>query len=206
MVLPAIFQHVMKLICPLCAKEYTFDTDKIPEQGFRIQCSSCQTKVSVNLPDGWKNYKLMEETAAQAKPDAAPSADDRFILLADDTEFFRALMSDLLINHGFKVKTAADGQEALEMYEASPESFQLILLDLQMPRLSGFGVLEYLSKSGESFPPVVVMTGVHDSHDDIQIVKNMGASGFLDKSLDPSVAFERIQRILKEGSGAESDR
>ena len=186
----------MKLICPLCTKEYTLDTDKIPDQGFRIQCSSCQTKISVNLPDGWKNYKLMEKTAAQAQPDAKPPTDDRFILLADDTEFFRALMSDLLINHGFKVKTASDGQEALEMYEAAPDSFQLILLDLQMPRLSGFGVLEHLSKSGESFPPVVVMTGVHDSHDDIQIVKNMGASGFLDKSLDPSVAFERIQRIL----------
>ncbi|MFV1956383.1 MAG: response regulator [bacterium] len=186
----------MKLICPLCTKEYIFDTDRIPDQGFRIQCSGCQTKISVNLPEGWKNYKLMEKTAAQAKPVTEPSADDKFILLADDTEFFRALMSDLLINHGFKVKTAADGQEALEIYEASPESFQLILLDLQMPRLSGFGVLEHLSKSGESFPPVIVMTGVHDSHDDIQIVKNMGAAAFLDKSLDPSVAFERIQMVL----------
>ncbi len=192
----------MKLICPLCTKEYIFDTDKIPDQGFRIQCSGCRTKISVNLPEGWKNYKLMEKTAAQAKPVAEPSADDKFILLADDTEFFRALMSDLLINHGFKVKTAADGQEALEIYEASPESFQLILLDLQMPRLSGFGVLEYLSKSGESFPPVIVMTGVHDSHDDIQIVKNMGAAAFLDKSLDPSVAFERIQMVLNPDADA----
>ena len=192
----------MKLICPLCTKEYIFDTDKIPDQGFRIQCSGCQTKISVNLPEGWKNYKLMEKTAAQAKPVTEPSVDDKFILLADDTEFFRALMSDLLINHGFKVKTAADGQEALEIYEASPESFQLILLDLQMPRLSGFGVLEHLSKSGESFPPVIVMTGVHDSHDDIQIVKNMGAAAFLDKSLDPSVAFERIQMVLNPDADA----
>ena len=42
------------------------------------------------------------------------------------------------------------------------------------------------------------MTGVHDSHEDINIVREMGASGFLDKSLDPSVLLERINMILAE--------
>ena len=199
MVVTAIFPEAMKLICPLCSKEYIFDTQRIPEQGFRIQCSGCQSKISVNLPEGWRNYSKMKETAAAAQPITEPT-DDRYILLADDTEFFRALMSDLLINHGFKVKTAVDGQEALDFYNAAPDSFQLILLDLQMPRISGFGVLETLKNSGKKYPPVIVMTGVHDSHDDIQIVKNMGAAGFLDKSLDPTVAFERIQRVLEQNT------
>jgi DNA-binding NarL/FixJ family response regulator len=42
------------------------------------------------------------------------------------------------------------------------------------------------------------MTGVHDSHEDIKIVREMGAAGFLDKSLDPSVAVERIKMVLAE--------
>ncbi len=199
MALPATFHKIMRLICPLCSKEYVFDPVRIPNQGFRIQCSGCQSKISVNLPEGWRNYGRMKETAAAAQPVAAP-ADDRYILLADDTEFFRALMSDLLINHGFRVKTAEDGQEALEFFNAAPDKYQLILLDLQMPRVSGFGVLETLKNSGKPYPPVIVMTGVHDSHDDIQIVKNMGAAGFLDKSLDPSVAFERIQMVLGQST------
>ena len=105
-------------------------------------------------------------------------------------------MSDLLTRQGFKVKTAADGQEALEIFQASPDSFILLLLDLQMPRLSGFGVLEELKNMNRPLPPVIVMTGVHDSHEDIHIVRQMGASGFLDKSLDPSVAVERIKMVL----------
>jgi DNA-binding response OmpR family regulator len=47
-------------------------------------------------------------------------------------------------------------------------------------------------------PPVIVMTGVHDSHEDIRIVREMGASGFLDKSLDPSVAVERVKMVLAD--------
>jgi DNA-binding response OmpR family regulator len=47
-------------------------------------------------------------------------------------------------------------------------------------------------------PPVIVMTGVHDSHEDIRIVREMGAAGFLDKSLDPSVAVERVKMVLAD--------
>ncbi len=108
-------------------------------------------------------------------------------------------MSDMLVSNGYKVKTAADGQEAMDMFKAAPDAFGLILLDLQMPRLSGFGVLEQLREIDLTVPPVIVMTGVHDSHEDIQIVRDMGASGFLDKSLDPSVAFERIKMVLDQG-------
>ena len=107
-------------------------------------------------------------------------------------------MSDLLTKQGFKVKTAADGREAMDAFMASPDSFMLLLLDLQMPKLSGFGVLEELRGMVREVPPVIVMTGVHDSHEDIKIVREMGAAGFLDKSLDPSVAVERIKMVLEE--------
>jgi DNA-binding response OmpR family regulator len=86
----------------------------------------------------------------------------------------------------------------LEIFLASPDSFILLLLDLQMPKLSGFGVLEELQRMERSLPPILVMTGVHDSHEDINIVRKMGASGFLDKSLDPSVLVERINMVITE--------
>jgi DNA-binding response OmpR family regulator len=67
-----------------------------------------------------------------------------------------------------------------------------------MPKLSGFGVLEELKAREGNVPPIIVMTGVHDSHEDIKIVREMGAAGFMDKSLDPSVAVERIKMVLAE--------
>lgn len=188
----------MKLTCVLCHKEYVFDPDKIPDGGFRIGCSVCGAKYTVALPDGWKEAAGASEGGAGTP---APQAEEQFILLADDTAFFRALMSDLLTKQGFKVKTAADGREAMDIFLASPDSFLLLLLDLQMPKLSGFGVLEELKDMDHRIPPVIVMTGVHDSHEDIRIVREMGAAGFLDKSLDPSVAVERIKMVLADHGG-----
>lgn len=187
----------MKLICVLCRKEYVFDPDKIPDGGFRIACGVCGAKYTVTLPEGWKDTAVQPDAENPSVPEE--TGDEKYILMADDTAFFRALMSDLLHKQGFKVKTAADGREALDAFIASPNSFMLLLLDLQMPKLSGFGVLEELkSIVNIQIPPIIVMTGVHDSHEDIKIVREMGAAGFLDKSLDPSVAVERIKMVLAE--------
>jgi CheY-like chemotaxis protein len=195
----------MKLTCVLCHKEYVFDPEKIPDGGFRIGCGVCGAKYTVALPDGWKTFGAQPapDSPAISEADREPSQeagqDEKFILMADDTAFFRALMSDLLTKQGFKVKTASDGREALDTFMASPKSFMLLLLDLQMPKLSGFGVLEELkSIVNIEIPPIIVMTGVHDSHEDIKIVREMGAAGFLDKSLDPSVAVERIKMVLAD--------
>ena len=180
----------MKLTCVLCQKEYVFDPGKIPDGGFRIGCGVCGAKYTVSLPEGWKT-SLSSQAGEGTPPEL--KGDEKYILMADDTAFFRALMSDLLTKQGFKVKTAADGREALSAFLAAPGSFMLLLLDLQMPKLSGFGVMEELkSIQNIQIPPIIVMTGVHDSHEDIKIVREMGAAGFLDKSLDPSVAVERI--------------
>jgi len=199
----------MKLTCILCRKEYVFDPEKIPDGGFRIECSVCGAKYTVTLPDGWKNLTTLQnvpgdpevssETGQQVVQESVQ--EEKYILLADDTAFFRALMSDLLNKQGFKVKTASDGREAMDTFLASPKSFILLLLDLQMPKLSGFGVMEELKTMDGYVPPIIVMTGVHDSHEDIKIVREMGAAGFLDKSLDPSVAVERIKMVLAEHEG-----
>jgi CheY-like chemotaxis protein len=189
----------MKLTCVLCRKEYVFDPEKVPDGGFRITCGVCGAKYTVSLPEGWKDSAVQPDTASPSASEAAE--DEKFILMADDTAFFRALMSDLLHKQGFKVKTAADGREAMDIYMAAPDAFILLLLDLQMPKLSGFGVMEELKVREGNVPPIIVMTGVHDSHEDIKIVREMGAAGFLDKSLDPSVAVERIKMVLAEHGG-----
>lgn len=189
----------MKLTCILCQKEYVFDPDKIPDGGFRIGCGVCGTKYTVALPDGWRISTAQHGPDSPADSEAVQ--DEKYILMADDTAFFRALMSDLLHKQGYKVKTVSDGREAMDTFLASPDSFMLLLLDLQMPKLSGFGVLEELKALDGYVPPVIVMTGVHDSHEDIKIVREMGAAGFLDKSLDPSVAVERIKMVLAEHEG-----
>ena len=118
------------------------------------------------------------------------------ILVVDDEASLRRTLEKMLQRAGYAVQTAGDPEQAQGMLES--ERVDLAILDLQMPKLSGFGVLEELKNMQRPLPPIVVMTGVHDSHDDINIVRDMGASGFLDKSLDPAVAMERIKMILEQ--------
>jgi two-component system alkaline phosphatase synthesis response regulator PhoP len=83
-------------------------------------------------------------------------AHERVLVVDDDSET-RGLLASVLRGHGLSVEEAADGQEALDLL--STGSYAVILLDLLMPRLDGFAVLEALSKEDGQQPIVLVVTG-----------------------------------------------
>tara|TARA_Y100001934_G_scaffold246101_1_gene304851 strand:- start:201 stop:557 length:357 start_codon:yes stop_codon:yes gene_type:complete len=78
------------------------------------------------------------------------------ILLADDEPAVRRLYQQMLEGNGFEVEAAIDGQEALDM--VTSDSFDLMILDLNMPRLDGFEVM-YKLKGADQKTPVIVITG-----------------------------------------------
>lgn len=80
---------------------------------------------------------------------------ERHVLVADDDQAIRQLVCTIARREGLKVDEAADGQEAvdkLKQYE-----YSVILLDLMMPRLDGFGVIEWLKQNPPRFKPVVLV-------------------------------------------------
>ena len=82
------------------------------------------------------------------------------VLVVDDEPSIRLLVQRALELHGFEVGVAADGEEALRKLDES--TFDLIILDLMMPRLDGFDVIEKLD--GRSAPPkVLIMTAASPS-------------------------------------------
>lgn len=83
----------------------------------------------------------------------------RLVLVVEDEDDMRTLMHELLDLAGYDVELAADGQEGIERIEA--EAPDLVLLDLLMPRVDGWGVLERLRGRREP-PPVIVLTGTGD--------------------------------------------
>src|SRR5712692_11796037 len=82
------------------------------------------------------------------------------ILIVDDEETIREIVSSMLTTAGYKCQHAASGMEALALLE-SGEEFELMLSDLMMANLDGIGLLE---RTKERFPemPVVMVTAVHD--------------------------------------------
>lgn len=92
-----------------------------------------------------------------------PNFDHGAVLVVDDDAAVREALSDVLIEEGYRVLCAADGREALDLIE-SGEAPCLVLLDLTMPRLNGWEVLEQLAADPVlAAIPVVVLTGASAS-------------------------------------------
>lgn len=78
------------------------------------------------------------------------------VLVADDNEIDRAELARVLEKDGYSVSMARDGQECLEMIESGPPD--ILVLDLVMPRMDGFQVLEHLRNGPRSDLPVIIVT------------------------------------------------
>lgn len=102
----------------------------------------------------------------------------KHILVVDDEEALAQGMSIKLTSAGFTVTTAANGQEALELCQQS--SFDLILLDLMMPKVDGFAVLTELKKI--NYPAPVIVTSNLNQQTDIEETERLGAVEYLVKS------------------------
>ena len=94
------------------------------------------------------------------------------ILLVDDEKGIRFLLSQILLNHGFEVSLARDGQESLEKMEKG--RFDLIITDINMPRLDGVSMLKNMRKTGRE-EKIIIMTG------------NPSDQRLLDKDMPPVV-------------------
>ena len=116
------------------------------------------------------------------------------MLVVDDEEALRTVLSGELANEGYDVKAAADGDEAISEVEKSP--FDLVLLDIKMPRMSGFEVLKYI-KVNHAKTKVVMLTGFADLKNAIES-KKLGADDFVSKPYDLVDLLTTIERVLSE--------
>ena len=78
------------------------------------------------------------------------------VLVADDDPAIRMLVARVLVRQGYDVSTATDGADAIAQLDQS--SFDLLVLDLMMPRVDGLGVIAHLQNRGAATPPILVMT------------------------------------------------
>lgn len=115
------------------------------------------------------------------------------ILVVDDENRMRKLISDFLINSDFDVLEAENGEEALKVFYANTDSISLIILDVMMPKLDGYEVLNTIRKS--SSVPVVMLTAKGDEGDVIKGFQN-GADDYIQKPFSPKILIARINAIL----------
>src|SRR5712692_5540711 len=117
------------------------------------------------------------------------------ILVADDNEANRELLSALLSAEGYQVVSAANGQQALE--HVGSDSIHLALLDVVMPRPTGFEVcLAMKSKPETRLIPVVLLTSLNSDDDRIRGIM-CGADDFLSKPVNKHELLARVHSLLR---------
>jgi len=136
--------------------------------------------------------------APQSKPDTAqPTAASRKgarVLVVDDVEDNREVLRRRLVREGYAVECATNGREALARISADP--FDLVLLDVMMPELDGFAVLEQLKGNpGTRDIPVIMISAADDMPSVVRCIER-GAEDFLPKPFDAVLLRARISACL----------
>jgi two-component system cell cycle sensor histidine kinase/response regulator CckA len=129
-------------------------------------------------------------------PGAQPAAAERraVILLVDDEETVRAVARDMLRSLSYEVLSAANGQEAIELYEAERERIRLVILDIVLPGLGGGDIFRRL-KAIDPQVKVLVCSG-YSIQGEADALLREGAAGFIQKPFSLAILRQEIQRLL----------
>ncbi|KXJ64456.1 two-component system response regulator [Achromobacter xylosoxidans] len=122
------------------------------------------------------------------------------ILVADDSTTMRMIVQATLTGAGWKVLTACNGQEALEVAMANP--VDLVVSDWNMPVKGGLELIQGLREEDRYIDvPVLVLT-TEDDVDSKMAARDLGVCGWLSKPVDPDVLVELATELLDEQAGA----
>jgi putative two-component system response regulator len=117
------------------------------------------------------------------------------ILVVDDLEINRAILGELFREH-YDIVEAENGKVALDILHKKPD-IKIVLLDIRMPVLDGFGVLKEMSETGLIADiPVILITSEADDETSIESY-GLGASDIIRKPFNPKIVTQRVRNVLE---------
>ena len=135
-----------------------------------------------------------EPQPVSCPPEVPPKAGVETILVVDDVPDIRRLATEMLERFGYTVKTAASGEEALQLHYDRKESIDLTILDLGMPGIGGNRCLQELL-AFNPFAKVLIASG-YCGDDTVKNAMESGATGFIGKPYQLKELLSRVQSIL----------
>jgi CheY-like chemotaxis protein len=114
-----------------------------------------------------------------------------YILVVDDDESHRTLICDLLEEMGYRTRQAGNGREALDLLEGDMPT--AVLLDLRMPVMSGWGLLDALKKMPRAKQLPIIIISAYGFEWEAELV---GASGYVSKPVDLDKVKATVQQIV----------
>src|SRR5436190_12413618 len=118
------------------------------------------------------------------------------VLLIDDDDLVRGMLTHALTNAGYKVTEASDGQQGLELARAA--MFDIVVTDLVMPVKEGVETILTLRRERPRLPIIAISSGVTNSKLYLDIAGKIGAKRMLPKPFTPKELIALIQQVLEE--------
>lgn len=118
------------------------------------------------------------------------------VLLAEDSRDVAVMIAEMLTREGCDVDVVGDGRKVIEKIEAHPDVYDVLVTDLLMPEIDGFGVLRHL-KSNSIDIPVIVLSGggvTLKSEDALRAVSGL-ASAVMKKPVNCAALLEKIKEV-----------
>jgi signal transduction histidine kinase/ActR/RegA family two-component response regulator len=144
-------------------------------------------------------FPVCEEKKEEPEAEQEISLTGSRILLAEDNDLNAEIAMELLAIKGAEVERAANGRQAVKMYQANPPGYySVVLMDLQMPEMNGLEAAQKIRSGGredsESLP-ILAMTA-NTFQEDVEDAKAAGMNGFIPKPVDPSFMYRIIREQL----------
>lgn len=115
------------------------------------------------------------------------------ILVVDDEARMRKLVKDFLVKDGFEVLEAANGEEAVDIF-FDEKNIELIILDVMMPRLDGWGVCREIRQYSKV--PIIMLTAKSAEKDEL-LGFELGVDEYISKPFSPKILVARVEAILR---------
>lgn len=123
------------------------------------------------------------------------------ILVVDDEEDLREILRFNLETEGFEVETAASAEEVLSTFHFPLSTFQLILLDVMMDKMSGFEMAQRMREAGDNTP--IIFLTARDAHDDQLQGFGVGADDYITKPFSFDTVLARVRAVLRRFSSSQ---
>jgi len=187
-----------------CGAKLKIDDAKIPDKGVKVRCPRCGNVLQVKK-------SISSAPAASVAPRtnafipgemAAP-----LVLVAHDSEIVRNMVSDVLVNNGYRVDAAADGVEALK--KATENLPQALILDVGLPGIYGFELCERLKDDPQTKGiKIVLLSSVYDMRRYKRTPENLyGADDYIEKHHIPDFLPGKLRKLIfPEQSTAEQPK
>jgi two-component system, chemotaxis family, chemotaxis protein CheY len=119
-------------------------------------------------------------------------------IVADDSQVMRLILEKILREIGYETMHAANGQEVLTLLEKGTGEIDLILLDWNMPKMSGFEVLGQIRERYPSFNIPVLMVSTESEEERVRQALEAGAAGYISKPFTAQTLAGEVQRVRRQ--------